>query len=58
MQFNDIFCILMTFHNPIKASFSNKKYKVLMQTRPTQIENSVFPNLTSVLIVFLLIIGE
>ena len=31
-----------TFHNHIKACFSNKKYSIAIQTRPTQIVNSIF----------------
>ena len=33
---------LITFNNPIKAYFPGKKYTVLNQRRPTQIENKVF----------------
>ena len=34
MQF---FCIPITFNNPLNVCFSNKKYTITIQTRPTQI---------------------
>ena len=36
------FCIFTNFDNPIKACFSIKKYLVSIETRPTQIANSIF----------------
>jgi len=41
-RFKVCFCIQITFINPFKACFSNKKYIILIQTRTTQIENNVF----------------
>ena len=38
------FCSPITFNNPIKACFSNKKYTVVIQTRPTQIMNIIIIN--------------
>ena len=37
-----MFCIPITFNNPLKACFSNKKYLITIQTRPTQIVISIF----------------
>ena len=39
-----IFCIPITFNNPLKAkaSFSNKKYPITFQTCPTQIVKVYF----------------
>jgi hypothetical protein len=31
------FCIPIPFNNPLKVCFSNKKYPITIQTRPTQI---------------------
>jgi hypothetical protein len=31
-----MFCISITFNNPIKVYFSNKKYLITIQTRSTQ----------------------
>ena len=33
---------LITFNNPIKVCFSNKKYPITIQTRPTQIVKVYF----------------
>ena len=38
----EIFCIPITCNNPTKAEFSNKKKYASIQTRPTQIVNSIF----------------
>ena len=35
-------CMPISFNNPIKASFSNKKYNDTIQTRTSQIVNSIF----------------
>ena len=35
-------CMPISFNNPIKASFSNKKYPDTIQTRTSQIVNSIF----------------
>ena len=35
-------CLLITFNNPIKSCFSNKKYPITIQTRQTKIVNSLF----------------
>ena len=32
-----LFCIQITFNNPLKAFFSNKIYLITIQIRPTQI---------------------
>ena len=41
---NNIFCIPITFDNHITACFSsNKEYSGTIQTRQTQIVNSIFP---------------
>ena len=37
-----IFCIPITFNNPLKVCFSNKKYPITIQTRPTQIVKVYF----------------
>ena len=34
--------VVIPFYNPIKASFSNKKYSVTIQTHPTQIIKNIF----------------
>ena len=34
--------IQITFNYPVKACFSNKKYLITIQTRPTQIVLSIF----------------
>ena len=36
------FCISITFNNPLKVYFSNKKYLITIQTRPTPILKSIF----------------
>ena len=36
------FCISITFNNPLKVCFSNKKNTVTTQTRPTQIVKVYF----------------
>ena len=36
------FCIPITFNNPLKVCFSNKKYTITTQTRPTQIVKVYF----------------
>ena len=38
----NIVCIPITFNNPIKACFSNKKYHLRIQKHTTQILNSIF----------------
>ena len=38
------FCIPVTFNNPIKACFWNKKYPFTIQTRAAQIVSSKFLN--------------
>ena len=37
-----VICMLITFNNSLKACFSNETYSVTIQTRPTQIVNSIF----------------
>ena len=37
-----VICMPITFNNSLKACFSNKTYFVTIQTRPTQIVNSIF----------------
>ena len=34
--------IPITFNNPLKVCFSNKKYNIITHTRPTQIEKAYF----------------
>ena len=34
-----VFCLPITINNPVKASFSKKKYAISIQTGTTQIEN-------------------
>ena len=45
-NFQKEICIQIDFNNPLKVCFSNKKYLMTIQTRPTQIiffiENPVF----------------
>ena len=36
------FCIPITFNNPIKACFSNKKYRITIQARLIQIVKIIF----------------
>ena len=36
------FCLPITFNNPLKACFSNKKYLNTIPTQPTQIILSIF----------------
>ena len=36
------FCIPITFNNLLKACFFNKKYLIMIPTRPTQIVLSIF----------------
>jgi hypothetical protein len=52
-----MYYIQITFHNPIKTCFSNKKYAVAIQTRPTKIKNSIFLIDYLVLTGFLKVIG-
>ena len=40
---DNMFCIPITFNNPLKACFSDKKY-IFNQTHPTQIVISIFLN--------------
>ena len=37
-----IFCVQICFNNPIETYFSNKKYLITIQTRPTQIVKLYF----------------
>ena len=37
-------CMPITFNNPLKAFFLNKKYLITIQTRPTQIVIGIFLN--------------
>ena len=37
LQVQNSFCIPITFNNSLRASFSNKKYLITIQTHPTQI---------------------
>ena len=39
---NNNLCIPMTFNNPLKVGFSNKKYTLTTQKRPTQIVKVYF----------------
>ena len=56
-MFIDItFCIPITFNNPLKVSFSNKKYPITIQTHPTQIVKVYLVLENHVLIKFLKII--
>ena len=52
-----IICISITFNNPLKVCFSNKKYLITIQTRPTQIVISIFLIEKPVFNRFLKIIG-
>ena len=38
----NVFCIPITFNNPLKVCFSNNKYTITTQTRPTQIVKVYF----------------
>ena len=38
----NIICILITFNNPLKVCFSNKKYLITIQTLPAQIVTVYF----------------
>ena len=42
MYIANTICIPITFNYPLKASFSNKKYPVTIQTQPTQIVKVYF----------------
>ena len=39
---HNYFCIPITFNNPFKTYFSNKKYLITIKTRPTQISKVNF----------------
>ena len=52
----NIFCVQVTFYNPIKAGFSNNKYPVTFQTCKKNI-NSIFLIENPVLLELLKIIG-
>ena len=41
-DFNKKKIIPITFNDQLKACFSNKKYKITIQTRPTHIGKSIF----------------
>ena len=53
----NLFCIPITFNNPIKAGISNKNYLITIQTRTTEIVISIFLIVNPVFYRFLKIIG-
>ena len=53
----NILSVKVTFCNPMKTGFSNKKYPVTFQTCTTQILNSIFLIETPILLEQLKIIG-
>ena len=56
-EYKKTICIPISFNNPLKACFSNKKYPITIQTRQTQIVKAYFLLINCFLTEFLIIKG-